>query len=249
MSPEIKEKRVYLYRHGQAQHNLPQYTFEVAQSFPDPPLTPLGVTQTTSIPNAPIGRYLNSSKSSSILLLSSPLRRTIQTTLNGLTPLKEHIESLPKSNQKGVVLLPQAHESGPNPCDTGSPLSTLLDGEGFEFSSVKGLDWSEVEKVEPEWRSKQGFWSPHFDDLKKRAAWVRRYIRGRSEREVVLVAHNGILDFISRGEHREGVETWPNAEVRVFKFKEGDGSDDEWAFLERIPDETVLEELKLDVKL
>ena len=112
---------------------------------------------------------------------------------------------------KRVLCLPQAQECNALPCDTGSPRAALeADPEFARF---------DLEMLIPEWTSKQGFWAPDDASLANRARWVRRFLRGRPEKTIVLVAHGDILRHItaSPGQGKSHY-MWKNAEVRVFEF-------------------------------
>ena len=79
--------------------------------MPDPSLTPFGVEQCIGLrQNFPYHDRIG-------LLVASPLRRTIYTTLLGFTSeLKRGLK---------VTALPEIQETSDLPCDTGSPLEAL----------------------------------------------------------------------------------------------------------------------------
>jgi len=215
--------RIILTRHAQAEHNVdldysskPHHqstpkqvnTQKITYSpVPDAPLTPLGRKQAASLaPRIP------TLQTQANLIITSPLKRTLQTTLLGWGPA---IKRLGISN---VICLPAAQECNDLPCDTGSSQSALAsDPEfaGFNF-----------ERLSPEWTSKRGFWAPEPEALAERARWVRRFLWDRPERDIVLVAHGDVLRRITAT--REGGPSaymWRNAEVRIFEFEEGEGGD------------------------
>ena len=93
-------------------------------------LTPLGETQCHELskefpPEPPVG-----------LLVSSPLKRTIQTTLLGF---KKQVESGIK-----VELLAELQEVSEAPCNTGSSRDDLEKEESFKGLDFSGLpdDWT-----------------------------------------------------------------------------------------------------------
>lgn len=140
------------------------------------------------------------------LIVSSPLRRTLQTTTLGWAPAVARL-----GGPRSVVLLPQAQECNALPCDTGSPRESLAADPEF---AVFNLD-----PLTPEWTSKQGFWAPSEEALFRRARSVRQFLRGRPERNIVLVAHGDILRRITASsEAGPSVYPWRNAEVRIFEF-------------------------------
>ena len=121
MSPRI----ITLVRHGEARHNVTR-NFQVR----DTSLTPLGETQCHELlkefPSEPPVD----------LLVSSPLKRTIQTTLLGF---KKQVESGVK-----VEILAELQEATDLPCDTGSNRDDLEKEELFNGLDFSGLpdDWT-----------------------------------------------------------------------------------------------------------
>ncbi|KAK6849349.1 phosphoglycerate mutase-like protein [Apiospora arundinis] len=188
--------RIILTRHAQAEHNV-----DLDYSILDAPLTPLGKKQAESL-----ARLIPDLQKEAELVVSSPLRRTLQTTKLGWGPAVERLGGL-----KSVVCLPQAQECNALPCDTGSPREVLeADPEFAEFN---------LESLTPDWTSKQGFWAASDEALANRAKWVRHFLRGRPEKTIVLVCHGDILRQITATPQR-GVSTymWKNAEARIFEF-------------------------------
>ncbi|KAL9131648.1 MAG: hypothetical protein Q9217_000459 [Psora testacea] len=196
-------------RHAQGQvtsgnpiiHNL-----SVAnQSIPDPDLTPYGEEQC---------RHLAQSfpyHSSVELLVCSPLRRTIYTTLLGFKP---EIDRGVK-----VIALPEVQETGDVPCDTGTDIAVLrkeMEGKPIDLG-----------RLTDGWNSNIGKWSPAAEAVKKRAREVRQWLKARPEKEIVVVTHGGFLHFITEdwAGYQEGLGTgWSNVEYRTFQF--ADGEDD-----------------------
>lgn len=212
-------------RHAQGYHNLSVEN----QKIRDPDLTPLGKEQCAQL--AKTFRY----HSSVDLLVCSPLKRTIYTTLLGFQPEIER-------GVVPIVALPEAQETSDMPCDTGLDPSVLA--KDFENEPI---DFSRVTEG---WNSKKGRWAPVKDAIQKRASDVREWLKARPEKQIVLVAHGGFLLWFtqdwqgfdeSAGEHTvsvtweprkdgNGAEEvwsgtgWRNTEYRAYRFKE-DGSD------------------------
>lgn len=95
-SSSAMAKTIYLVRHAQAEHNVAE-----DWSIADAPLTPLGRQQ---------ARDLNEATASGLqkevqLVVTSPLRRTMATTLDGFP---EAIERL--GGRSNIILLPEAQE-------------------------------------------------------------------------------------------------------------------------------------------
>ncbi|KAI1657890.1 phosphoglycerate mutase-like protein [Daldinia decipiens] len=188
--------RLFLTRHAQAEHNV-----DLDYTIHDAPLTPLGKKQAASL-----ARLIPDLQNEADVVISSPLQRTLQTTYLGWRPAVERLGGL-----KNVVLLPQAQECNGFPCDTGSAKEVLEADPEFAVFDLTPLT--------PDWTSKKGFWAPSEEALTARARWVRQYLRGRAERNIVLVAHGDILRRIT-AHPRTGPSDypWKNAEVRIFEF-------------------------------
>jgi len=104
----------------------------------DPGLTPLGITQCQQLAKEfPYHTSLD-------LIVTSPLRRTVETTLIGLKPAIEH-GVLP------ILAEPLFQETGEFPCDIGSN-PEVLKKELFSNETEKG--WINWEDVEEGWNSK-----------------------------------------------------------------------------------------------
>ncbi|SMY28803.1 unnamed protein product [Zymoseptoria tritici ST99CH_1A5] len=202
--------RIILTRHAQAEHNV-----DLDYTIPDAPLTPLGRKQASSL-----STQINSTSPGLLsevdLVVSSPLKRTLQTTYLGYKPTIDRLGGLGK-----VITLPQAQECNDFPCDTGSSAATLsADPEFQEFN---------FENLTDDWTSKQGFWAADEKALTERARWVRQWLRKRPEKCIILVAHGDVLRRITANERGPNGHGWKNAEARVFRFK--DGEDEEECFL------------------
>ncbi|SPO29041.1 uncharacterized protein UTRI_05615 [Ustilago trichophora] len=184
------QSRIYLTRHSQAEHNVAD-----DYSIPDAPLTPLGKQQSGRLPS-----LTQDLQSRAQVILSSALKRTLQSTKIGYAPAIERLGGLDK-----VVLLPQLQECNAFPCDTGSAKEVLErdpELQGFDFSPLT-----------PDWTGKQGFYAADEESLNKRAQWVRQYLRSRPEQDIVVMAHGDILRRITGEPY-----PWKNAEVRLFQF-------------------------------
>ncbi|KAI1762086.1 phosphoglycerate mutase-like protein [Hypoxylon sp. FL1150] len=188
--------RLILTRHAQAEHNV-----DLDYSIPDAPLTPLGKKQAASL-----SRQIPSLQKEADLIVSSPLRRTLQTTALGWAPAVSRL-----GGPKAVVLLPEAQECNALPCDTGSSRETLAaDPEFMVFN---------LDPLTPDWTSKHGFWAASEEALSRRARAVRQFLRARPEKNIVLVAHGDILRRITcRPGTGPSDYQWKNAEVRIFEF-------------------------------
>lgn len=204
---------IYFTRHAQAEHVCrgTYQNVEYDYSIPDAPLTELGKRQASRLP-----ALTPELQAKAEVVISSPLRRTLQTVALGYAGAVDRLGGHAK-----VVCLPQLQGMCPNlpecnnhACDTGSERSVLEKLE--EFS---GFDLS---ALTPEWISKKGFYDVDTASLARRAQWVRQYLRDRPEQEIVVVAHGDILRRITQQPYN-----WSNAEVRLFQFDPANVNDDE----------------------
>ena len=106
---------------------------------PDALLTPLGKKQ-----SAALAPQIHDLQKSVDLIVTSPLKRTLQSTRIGWGP------AIDRLGIKNVICLPQAQECNAFPCDTGSSreeLESLDEFKDFNF-----------ELLTPDWNSKKGFY-------------------------------------------------------------------------------------------
>src|SRR5271155_977938 len=136
-------------------------TFGVTWNYdiPDPLLTALGETQSRSIPH----KYPFLFEAPLPLLVSSPFRWTLQTTLIGF-----HRNPLPHLGFQ---------ENSSKPCDTGSPPSVVQE----EFPKLN------FELVVDGWDSKTGEWGADEVSLVRWAAKMRKWLKDQEEDEIVVV--------------------------------------------------------------
>lgn len=174
----------------------------------DPPLTDLGRKQASSLaPELPNEQAIVD------LVVTSPLRRTLETTLLGWGPAVNRL------GVENVICLPAAQECNDFPCDTGSSRADLE-----KISEYAGLDFS---LLTPDWNSKTGFWAADPQSLAHRAKTVRHFLRDRPEKEIVLVAHGDFLRRITADAEGPSGYMWRNVEVQVWKFDESSVDEDE----------------------
>ena len=78
---------------------------------------------------------------------------------------------------------------GDLPCDTGSDAEVLrkeMEGKPVDLSLVHNG-----------WNNKKGKWATDADAIEDRAKDARRWLKARSEKEIVLVTHGGFLHFFT----------------------------------------------------
>ncbi|KAL8650630.1 MAG: hypothetical protein Q9210_003716 [Variospora velana] len=215
---------VHLVRHAQAVHNLTIANHTML----DPPLTPHGEQQCRDL----CDRF--PFHSSIGLLVSSPLRRTIQTTLLAFEP----------EISRGVryFALPEVQETSDLPCDTGSNLSVLKQDFGD-----RPVDLS---LIPDDWDSKKGKWAADHVAVEARCREARNWLKSREEEHIVVVSHGGLLHYLTedwtgsgkfQGTRRPFLRRvkkmlfpnaydpwytgtgWENVECRSYRFAKGDG--------------------------
>ena len=162
---------IHCIRHAQGYHNLSVEN----HSMPDPSLTSYGERQCQNLAeNFPFHQNIG-------LLVTSPLRRTIYTTLRCFdSDIKRGIK---------VIALPEAQETADVPCDTGSDVEKLK--EEMKDEPV------DLTLLEEGWNVKAGRWAPTADAIEKRARETRQWLKARPEKEVVLVTHGGFLHYFT----------------------------------------------------
>ncbi|KAH6714094.1 histidine phosphatase superfamily [Leptodontidium sp. MPI-SDFR-AT-0119] len=202
---------IHCVRHAEGFHNLSLANHSIA----DPLLTPTGKAQCQTLSQT----FPSPSKITH--LISSPLRRTLYTTLL----------SFPTAIARGlkILALAELQETSSLPCDTGSSLSALTS----EFSHGEHADTVDFRYVSSDWNSKTGRWSPAAHCIERRARAARVFIRAVAEQslalypdrdvDIVVVTHGGYLHYLTDDWDGAGkfVGTgWANTEVRRYGFRE-----------------------------
>ncbi|KAF8314941.1 phosphoglycerate mutase-like protein [Clavulina sp. PMI_390] len=198
----MASKILHLTRHAQAEHNV-----DDDYSIPDAPLTALGREQSAKL-NSLTAQNIQQTAD---LLVSSPLSRTLQTTILGFPALRAKLEA-DLGPTKGIIPLSRLQEVNSFPCDTGRDRAELEQDPEFV-----GIDFS---SLEDDWNSKRGDFDPY--NIQERAKWVRKWLRARPEKEIVVVAHG---DFLRRLTGTSVWNSWANAEVRQYTFASEDDED------------------------
>ncbi|KAH6623308.1 histidine phosphatase superfamily [Chaetomium tenue] len=194
---------VIFIRHAQAVHNVDKAN----HVLPDPDLTDLGRQQCLNL-RAHLKAHLPPDRKVQ-LIITSPMRRAIQTTLTALDWLID----------AGVPVIPDARwqELYPKPCDTGTPAATLA----TEFPT---LDFTPLDPIYPDKTSAAGAayqYSKAAVLARGQSALADLY--QRPEDVVVVVSHSGFLRTAVVG------RWFANADYRVFDLggceEGGEGGD------------------------
>ncbi|KAK9358233.1 histidine phosphatase superfamily [Lipomyces starkeyi] len=200
--------RIHVVRHAESVHNT-DHDF----SRLDPELTALGRQQAEDF-----GRIFPSSDEVG-LIVTSPLRRTIQTTLLAFANVLDK-RYFDEDSGKGVdggadlVLDPGLQERSSLPCDTGSDQLVLE-------KIFPSLDFSRLHEG---WQLKEGLYSP--DAVDDRASSVRRSLadrvvalQDRNRRDIAVVTHGVFMKHLS-GDPQIDL---PKAGWRTYTIKQDEG--------------------------
>jgi broad specificity phosphatase PhoE len=176
---------LYLIRHGQAEHNVnPSHV-----SRRDTILTEAGRLQAAKLRAS----LPNSSRRNIGVVVSSPLRRALQTALIGFEELiladrakviangisddsAATDQSQSRTQPFRLVALPEAQETSDLPCDTGLPVADLAAEFDALDSKWRGCVNFDLVSAE-EWGSKTGRWACDRETLEKRARDTRIWLR------------------------------------------------------------------------
>ncbi|KAI1159224.1 histidine phosphatase superfamily [Nemania serpens] len=188
-------------RHAEARHNVE------GNHIRDPSLTDKGVAQAEGLQKM----YPHMDQVGA--LISSPLRRAIQTTCVAFEPLVMQ-KAIP------ILLVPNLQEASARPSDTGSPWQELDEEFGL---------WVDLDLLyEGEWyKDTTGTYGPDPQRVAERARKARVYIRELArnfddDEHIVVVTHSQFVRVLIEGQPDFG-----NAEFRSCQFADLLGDDDQ----------------------
>ncbi|EPS43741.1 hypothetical protein H072_2263 [Dactylellina haptotyla CBS 200.50] len=212
---------VYLVRHAEGHHNI-----NWAHYIRDPDLTDKGHNQCQTLAaNFPYHSRITT-------VLCSPLKRTIQTTLESFHPA---ISRLADGNPSfKIITNPYVQETGEWECDIGTKVPELQEWFGnyaSENPESKGyayreaLDFSIVESDVPEWPQKEGKFAA--SKVAARAEVAREYLFDNfgEDEELVIVSHGGFLHYLTDdwADYDESMGTaWSNTDWRSYEVTKGE---------------------------
>jgi len=207
LPPKPKKKRVLLIRHGQAEHNVffESNRYEEARLLLDPALTSLGRQQATDVKDVEIFKDFGKID----LVVSSPLTRTVETTMG----VMEDAWGRSQAGRK-VLLHGDIQETGDVHCDRGRVTEVIQP----EFGSRWGVDVFDFDWLHqnPAWHGKEGDWAHKGSAIQHRLHRFTQWLASRKEERIVVVAHHNVLLAMV------GVSFY-NAEVREFDLDVVDG--------------------------
>jgi broad specificity phosphatase PhoE len=182
---------IHLIRHAESVHNVSKDFSEL-----DPCLTPLGLQQATQLTQTfPYAPHVG-------IILSSPLRRAIQTTLAAFPHVLDKRYFDPESGhgiESGATLIldPDLQERSALPCDTGSTRQDLE-------AAFPRLD---VKHLAEGWQVKEGLYAPEDEAVSERAKRVRSrvaelsdHLKNQGRKHIVIVTHGVFMKFLSGDE-------------------------------------------------
>jgi len=188
----MADSKIYIVRHAESEHNVSKDFSQL-----DPSLTALGVQQAQRL-----SQTIPDASRNVAIILCSPLRRAIQTTLAGFSDTldKRYFPDDPtRGAHDGAILLLEAdlQERSDLPCDTGSSVDELK--RVFPHLDFDGLDES--------WPVKTGRYGPDDSDVRERAVrvtdllgeWAEK-LEGKDRRDIVVVTHGVFMKFLT-GDH------------------------------------------------
>lgn len=180
--------QIYVVRHAESEHNVSKDFSQL-----DPPLTALGFQQAHQM------SHTLPDPSNVAIILCSPLRRAIQTTLAGFSEIldKRYFPKIPERGvNNGAILLLNAdlQERSDLSCDTGSSVDELTNA--FPHLDFDGLDES--------WPTKTDRYGPDDSAVRDRARRVTEMLENWAEKlrdddrkDIVVVTHGVFMKFLT----------------------------------------------------
>ena len=184
--------KIHLVRHAEGLHNLRN-----DPNIPDAPLSERGFDFAEDLGR----RFIQAHSNSVGAIISSPLRRTIQTSLTAFPRIldaSQYPENSGKGVRNGVKLVLDANiqEITELPCNTGSPLTDLE----TEFPELK----PQILDLDRNWYIKVGPDSPSLAVPERRNQILEGLYRnlaalrnGQGGKDVVVVTHQGVIALLA----------------------------------------------------
>ena len=165
---------IHLVRHAQGYHNLNVEN----EQLPDPDLTSFGIQQCAEL-KASFPHHSQVRR-----LISSPLRRTLHTSINVFG----------REELYPILPLEALQEVSTSPCDTGSNIEVLRRefGDKVDFQNLS-QSWEDKGRTGPN--------QPHLPKLEARARSARKTLRQLAGKDnddhIVVVTHGDYLHFLT----------------------------------------------------
>lgn len=160
---------------------------EQARSILDPGLSPLGIQQAQATSDNVIlaDAIAAAEVEGEVLVVISPLRRTIQTAMGALEAWLQQLQAAGKPAR--IALAPDIQETGNVQCDTGRHPAELRE----EFGEVH--PHLPYDALAPDWHVKQGRYVDSGPALATRLAAFTTWLQQQRERTVIVVAHHNVF--------------------------------------------------------
>lgn len=185
--------RIHLARHAEGLHNLRNDA-----TIPDAPLSERGFDFAEDLGH----RFISENSNCVGAIVSSPLRRAIQTSLTAFHRILDSTQ-YPKNSGSGVnngvmlALDANLQEITDLPCNTGSGLNDLT----TEFPGLK----SEIQKLHGDWHVKTGPRSPLTQSTSERKAEILHRLEKTLAnlqnkpmgKDIIVVTHEGVIDLLA----------------------------------------------------
>lgn len=187
--------RIHLFKHAES---ITDVTLD--WSKPDPSLTVLGLQQASQI----IQDFPYSS--SVTVIITSPLKRAVETTLAGFSHILD-ASNYPSSEETAgivsacgikdgakLIIDPDLQELSDHPCDTGSNRNVLE-------ASFPGVSFNVLDK---NWQIKEGGQADDGQAIEARAKKVKTQLaelveklRTEEKKDIVVITHGNFMQFLS----------------------------------------------------
>jgi broad specificity phosphatase PhoE len=180
-------KIVFFIRHSQGEHN-----FHENYDLHNPSLTEHGKSQTIELNKKLIklNTYFKTISSGFEVVLTSPLRRTLET---GMIAFSNELDKIKK------IIVPELNEFVSFQCDRGNLKNTMVNKfPDFEYP----LDYDE--KCNKIWKKQE-----QYEDLGKRCDELHDYLAARPEKIIACVSHRNLITYYLK--HKRGYKLYNNA--------------------------------------
>ncbi|KAL7948041.1 phosphoglycerate mutase family protein [Trichoderma barbatum] len=176
---------IYLVRHAEAEHNV---LMDFSQR--DPPLTLAGFQQASSLATT------FPRPSSIAIVLTSPLKRALTTTMAGFSHILtlNGVDGSREIRRAELIVDRDLQESSDLPCDTGSEPAVLKK----LFPNV------DVSMLDNNWFAKTGMYAADVENVILRAKTFRERLWNIAEsvqtdqRAIVVVSHSAFMEYLTK---------------------------------------------------
>lgn len=148
---------------------------DTVNPVPDAKLTQLGKQQSRELNELTKSTYQRTAN----LLVSSPMRRPLETLILGYPELKKRLET-EEGGGKPVIILDILQEVARHACDTPTYPPEAIKNDPDLGGIFADLDFS---GLSPDYASKKGIFAP--ENITQRATAVRKWLIERPEQEIV----------------------------------------------------------------